>query len=147
MEMSLVFMIFVIIALVSRVKKSSSRKNSSQNKASRDYTGYLASDLRKKFESGRGAVNAANQNKSYSNKWHTEKLPGSGLFQRPVRTSDGHQLSDEQDITCRQYGHNHSGVEEPGARYIVHDDPEDGFIILNGKKMRITEADKYENTI
>jgi hypothetical protein len=30
---------------------------------------------------------------------------------------------------------------------MVHDDPEDGYIILNGKKMRITEADQYENSI
>ena len=30
---------------------------------------------------------------------------------------------------------------------MVHDDIEDGFIILNGKKMHRTEADKYEDTI
>ncbi len=66
---------------------------------------------------------------------------------RPPRSTDGHTLRKDQDITCRRFGHNHSEAEEPAARFIVHDDIEDGYIILNGKKMLRTEADAYENTI
>ena len=66
---------------------------------------------------------------------------------RPPRSTDGHTLRKDQDITCRRFGHRHSELEEPSTRFIVHDDIEDGYIILNGKKMRRTEADAYENTI
>ena len=69
------------------------------------------------------------------------------LEERPPRSTDGHTLRKDQDITCRRFGHNHSEAEEPAARFIVHDDIEDGYIILNGKKMLRTEADAYENTI
>ena len=70
-----------------------------------------------------------------------------GKGYRPPRSTDGHALRKDQDITCRQFGHRHSELEEPATRFIVHDDIEDGFIILNGKKMHRTEADAYENTI
>ena len=66
---------------------------------------------------------------------------------RPPRSTDGHTLRKDQDITCRRFGHRHSEQEEPSVRFIVHDDIEDGYIILNGKKMHRTEADAYENTI
>ena len=66
---------------------------------------------------------------------------------RPPRSTDGHKLRKDQDITCRRFGHRHSEEEEPAVRFIVHDDIEDGYIILNGKKMHRTEADAYENTI
>lgn len=66
---------------------------------------------------------------------------------RPARSSDGHWLREEQDITCRQYGHNHPRSVEPQSRYIVHEEPTEGYIVLNGKKMLRTEADKYENSI
>ena len=97
-----------------------------------------------------GGANASKKNGSPAggvNRWHTEKLPGFPSARRPARASDGHILKGVQDITCRQFGHDHPEWEEPSTRYIVHDDPEDGYIILNGKKMRITEADQYENTI
>ena len=61
--------------------------------------------------------------------------------------ADRNRVHGIRDITCRQFGHNHPEWEEPTTRYIVHDDIEDGFIILNGKKMLRTEADQYENTI
>ena len=32
-------------------------------------------------------------------------------------------------------------------RFIPHEDPEEGYIILNGVKMKLTEADKYEDRI
>ena len=97
-----------------------------------------------------GRKNAAGKNgvsAGGANRWHSEKLPGAKNKRRPVKASDGHILEGAQDITCRQFGHDHPEWEEPATRYIVHDDPEEGYIILNGKKMRITEADKYENTI
>ena len=104
---------------------------------------------RLKKKSG-GSKNASEKNGVSSNgtsSWHSEKLPGSRNSKRQSRALDGHVMKGSQDITCRQFGHSHPEWEEPTTRYIVHDDPEDGYIILNGKKMKITEADKYENTI
>ena len=74
-------------------------------------------------------------------------MKGARTGYRPPRSTDGHKLRKDQDITCRRFGHRHSEEEEPAARFIVHDDIEDGYIILNGKKMHRTEADAYENTI
>ena len=59
--------------------------------------------------------------------------------------SDGHRVSKDQDISCRRYGHNHPEFDIP--RFIPHEDPEEGYIILNGVKMKLTEADKYEDRI
>ena len=103
--------------------------------------------LRSKSGGGKNAVRKNNNSAKGANKWHSERLPGSKNTRKPARASDGHVLSGEQDITCRQFGHDHPEWEEPATRYIVHDDPEEGYIILNGKKMKITEADQYENTI
>lgn len=104
----------------------------------------LSSKMRSRDPEGKSAVQ---KNKSNTSRWHTEKAPGlSSAFRRP-RSTDGHALKKEQDITCRQFGHRHPEWEEPATRYIVHDDPEDGYIILNGKMMKRTEADAYENTI
>ena len=103
--------------------------------------------LRSKSRGGKNAVRKNSASAKGADKWHSEKLPGARKTGRPARSSDGHALSGEQDITCRQFGHDHPEWEEPATRYIVHDDPEEGYIILNGKKMKITEADQYENTI
>ncbi len=103
-----------------------------------------------------GASNAAHRNRptglqrpseTAGGRWLSEKIGGKTGKYRAPRSTDGHVLSREQDITCRQFGHNHPEWEEPAQRYIVHDDIEDGYIILNGKKMLRTEADAYENTI
>ena len=59
--------------------------------------------------------------------------------------SDGHRMSGEDDVSCRRFGHRHEEFDTP--RYIPHDDPEDGFIILNGVKMRLSDADRYEDRI
>lgn len=70
---------------------------------------------------------------------------------RPLSTgrgplaSDGHRMSGEEDVSCRRFGHRHEEFDTP--RYIPHDDPEDGFIVLNGVKMRLSEADRYEDRI
>ena len=42
-------------------------------------------------------------------------------------------------------GHNHPEFDMP--RFIPHEDPEEGYLILNGVKMKLTEADKYEDRI
>ena len=97
-----------------------------------------------------GGNNAAKRNQSSSKvagKWLREQIEGQRSGARPPRSTDGHVLGKEQDITCRQFGHRHPEWEEPSTRFIVHDDIEDGYIILNGKKMHRTEADAYENTI
>lgn len=68
-----------------------------------------------------------------------------GKFISRALASDGHYIEGEDDISCRQYGHSHPEADVP--RFIPHNDPEEGYIILNGKKMLRTEADRYENTI
>lgn len=64
---------------------------------------------------------------------------------RSPMASDGHRVPKDQDISCRRFGHNHSEFDTP--RFIPHEDPEEGYIILNGVKMKLTDADKYENRI
>lgn len=103
--------------------------------------------LRKNSGGGKNAAQRNGTSSKGAGSWYTEKVSGLRGSKRPSRASDGHVMKGEQDISCRQFGHDHPEWEEPSARYIVHDDPEEGYIILNGKKMRITEADKYENTI
>lgn len=97
--------------------------------------------------SGKNSAARRNSSGSGSRRWYTEKAPGATAFRRTARSSDGNWIRGEQDITCRQYGHNHSGSVEPQSRYIVHEEPTEGYIVLNGKKMLRTEADKYENSI
>ena len=97
--------------------------------------------------SGKNSAARRNISGSGSRRWYTEKAPGATASRRTARSSDGHWIRGEQDITCRQYGHNHSGSVEPQSRYIVHEEPTEGYIVLNGKKMLRTEADKYENSI
>lgn len=63
---------------------------------------------------------------------------------RPL-ASDGHRVSKEDDISCRRYGHDHEEFDTP--RFIPHNDPEEGYIILNGVKMKLSEADRYEDRI
>ena len=59
-----------------------------------------------------------------------------------ARSTDGHVLTGERDITCRKYGHRHAEDAEP--RYLVHDDPGgEEYIILNGQRLRLKEADRY----
>lgn len=54
---------------------------------------------------------------------------------------DGHVIPRENDITCETaYGHDHGQSE--GRRYIVHEDPPEGFVILNGIKRSLEEC-KY----
>ena len=39
-----------------------------------------------------------------------------GKGYRPPRSTDGHTLRKDQDITCRQFGHRHSELEEPARK-------------------------------
>lgn len=64
---------------------------------------------------------------------------------RSVRvSSDGHKIPRNMDITCEgEYGHNHSiPADLAEKRYIVHEEPEEGYVILNGVKRNIRDC-KY----
>lgn len=66
------------------------------------------------------------------------------VYQPPLplqtQTSDGHTLPKSKDVTCEtEYGHDHG---PQAARYIVHDDPEKGYVVLNGVKRRLEDC-KY----
>ncbi len=60
-------------------------------------------------------------------------------------SSDGHVVEPSQDLTCDRYGHRHLGNTakdnaDYGRQYIVHNDPEDGYVILNGVMRKITDC-------
>jgi len=62
--------------------------------------------------------------------------------QNAPRSSDGHIIPPDKDITCNRFGHRHDQTETEAytGRYIVHEDPETGYVILNGIKRRITDC-------
>ena len=53
----------------------------------------------------------------------------------------------KNDISCSRFDHVHSDWDNSSTIYVSPGEPEEGYIVLNGKKMRRTEADAYENTI
>lgn len=60
-------------------------------------------------------------------------------------SSDGHVVPKTQDFTCEnEFGHNHPNSSNPeyGRRYIVHEEPEEGYVVLNGIKRKISDC-KY----
>ena len=61
--------------------------------------------------------------------------------------SDGHKISAEDDISCARFGHDHSHDEKqaifPDKQFIVHNEPQQGYINLNGKILKRSEADEY----
>ena len=61
--------------------------------------------------------------------------------------SDGHKINAKDDISCARYGHDHSRDMKqegfPDAQYIVHNEPQEGYINLNGKILKRSEADEY----
>lgn len=62
---------------------------------------------------------------------------------KPLVSSDGHVVPKQQDITCEnEFGHQHPKNKEYGRRYIVHEEPEEGYVVLNGIKRKITDC-KY----
>ena len=53
-------------------------------------------------------------------------------------SSDGHIVDPEQDLTCEtKYGHDHG---KAAPRFIVHQDAEAGYVVLNGVKRKISDC-------
>ena len=62
---------------------------------------------------------------------------------RTVRSSDGHVIPKGEDLTCEtNEGHHHTTGSESefGKRYIVHNEPETGYVVLNGVKRKLTDC-------
>ena len=61
-------------------------------------------------------------------------------------SSDGHVVSPRDDETCEgKDGHIHRRLSPQdtadfGKRYIVHNDPETGYVVLNGVKRKISDC-------
>ena len=66
--------------------------------------------------------------------------------QRKTVSSDGHVIPKQDDITCEgKEGHQHKPLtaeqqKDYGKRYIVHNEPEMGYVVLNGVKRRISDC-------
>ena len=74
--------------------------------------------------------------------------PAAGRFPESFKDLAGRgrrPFAGEQDVSCRRFGHRHEGLDPD--RYVPYDDLENGFIILNGEKMRLADADQYEDRI
>lgn len=57
------------------------------------------------------------------------------------RSSDGHIVPRKDDMTCEtKYGHHHTSIDGEHPRYIVHEEPNEGYVILNGVKRKITDC-------
>lgn len=65
---------------------------------------------------------------------------------RRTIAGDGHVIPPKNDITCEgKDGHVHAPLspseqKDYGPRYIVHDDPEEGYVVLNGVMRKISEC-------
>ncbi len=58
-----------------------------------------------------------------------------------VVSSDGHTIPKKDDITCEgRDGHHHVQSKEFGSRYIVHNEPNTGYVILNGEMRKIEDC-------
>ncbi len=123
-----IFIMFMIIMFLSNAVRKSSGRDS--------------------HGTGRKAAGMRTYEKSItfgSEKNKANKAAGGFGQQAGSRGKSGRD--ENADISCRQYGHDHKGVDDTLGRFIVHDEPEDGYILLNGVKLRISEADDYENRI
>ena len=55
-------------------------------------------------------------------------------------SDDGHKVKIKEDLTCTtKYGHDHP---ESGHQYIVHEEPEEGYVVLNGVKRKLKDCAK-----
>ena len=81
--------------------------------------------------------------------WIVIVVAFANVFARKGRrtiSSDGHAVPKNQDLTCEtKAGHVHPEISakdkaDYGARYIVHNDPEMGYVVLNGVKRKISEC-------
>lgn len=64
------------------------------------------------------------------------------FYRRPV-SSDGHRIPRSEDITCagmEKHHHRSNPAVDRIPRYIVHEEPETGYVILNGVKRRLTDC-------
>ena len=60
---------------------------------------------------------------------------------RRTISDDGHYVTPSEDLTCETTsGHRHENSSEFGQRYIVHNEPEDGYVVLNGVMRRIEDC-------
>ena len=60
---------------------------------------------------------------------------------RRTISDDGHYVPASEDLTCETAaGHRHESSSEYGQRYIVHNEPEDGYVVLNGVMRKIEEC-------
>ena len=59
-----------------------------------------------------------------------------------LRSSDGHFVKRSEDLTCETNdGHNHrDNSAEYGRRYIVHNEPNEGYVVLNGEIRKIEDC-------
>ena len=60
--------------------------------------------------------------------------------------SDGHTIPAKDDLSCARFGHQHKTTRDPmfpEAQFIVHNEPAEGYINLNGKILKRSEADEY----
>ena len=58
-----------------------------------------------------------------------------------IMSDDGHFVPHEEDLTCEtKQGHRHQSSNEFGARYIVHNEPPSGHIVLNGTVRKIEDC-------
>lgn len=63
------------------------------------------------------------------------------LNSKQIIAQDGHLIPKDKDISCEnQFGHLHS--KNNSSRYIVHEEPETGYVVLNGVKRKIEDC-KY----
>ena len=116
----LILIVFIIFRSVSRSGKKDAGQRSAGTRGSASGTG-----------AGSGSGGSAGTRRT-------------GTGKRPL-ASDGHRVPKDQDISCRRFGHNHEEFDTP--RYIPHNDLQEGYIILNGVKMKRSEADRYEDSI
>ena len=95
---------------------------------------------KKQNKTGNRGTSSSTASKNTSAGRNARKAAGNGPM-----AADGHRVPKDQDISCRRFGHNHEEFDTP--RYIPHEDPEEGYIVLNGVRMKLSEADAYENRI
>ena len=60
---------------------------------------------------------------------------------RKTVSDDGHYVPRSDDLTCETaQGHRHNRNNEFGDRYIVHNEPEEGYVVLNGIIRKIEDC-------
>ena len=58
-----------------------------------------------------------------------------------IISDDGHFVPSNEDLTCETtQGHKHQKSTEFGPRYVVHNEPSQGYIVLNGIVRKIEDC-------